>query len=135
MVGKCANPQCDEPLVYLRSGVLYAVDVLTNPRSERATHFFWMCELCSLEYKLLFNGGGEPRVVPIATRIFPYESKSENIRVQRIFMNRHLSMPLEAHDPVAKGLNLIHPDTPATLNMPELRKQGVRLRVEQRNCA
>jgi hypothetical protein len=135
MVGKCANSQCDEPLVYLRSGVLYAVDVRTNPPSERATHFFWICEPCSLKYKLLFNERGEPSVVPIATRIFPYDSESRNIRVQRIFMKRHLSMPLEAHDPVAKGLNLIHPDTPATLNMPEPRKQRVRLRVEQRNCA
>jgi hypothetical protein len=135
MICKCANPQCDEPLVYLRSGVLYAVDVRTNPRSERATHFFWMCEPCSIKYKLLFNERGDPSAVPIATRIFPDELASGNIWVQRIFMSRHLSMPLEARDFVAKGLNLIHPDTPATLNVPEPRKEGVRLRLEQRNCA
>ena len=74
-------------------------------------------------------------MVPIATRIFPYESKSENIRVQRIFMSRHLSMTLEGHDPTAKELNLIDLDAPATLNVPEPRKPCVRLQVEQENCA
>lgn len=135
MVDKCANPRCDEPLVYLRSGVLYAVDVRANPQMERTTHFFWICEPCSFKYKLLFDDKGQPNVVPITHRIFPYKSEPANSRVQRIFINRHLSTLWETANCAAIGLNLIRPGTPTTLGAPEPRKQCALLLVKQRNCA
>lgn len=87
MIDKCANPECEEHLVYLRSGVLYAVDVYRESEDERTTHFFWMCESCSSRYRLRFDRFGEPHVVPVNLPAAPYDSEASSRNVHSIRIN------------------------------------------------
>lgn len=87
MIDKCANPECDERLVYLRSGVLYAVDMRRAPNRKRFTHFFWMCKACASRYKLHFNNLGEPDVVSMNMPTVPDNSERSNCSIHSILIN------------------------------------------------
>lgn len=89
MIDKCANPACNKPTVYLRSGVLYEVDTFITSHARQSTHFFWLCEACSHKYDLRFSEQMDPIVVPLHTPGVQHESESAYLRVQRIFVNQH----------------------------------------------
>jgi hypothetical protein len=84
MIDKCANPLCDERLIYLRSGVLYAVETYGSLGTPKGTHFYWMCQECSSEYKLHFRDRGNPEVVPINMPIVPDPSDLQSCKVRCI---------------------------------------------------
>lgn len=62
MIDRCANPACSKPLIYLRSGALYAVEAPVLAKASAVTRFFWLCESCSREFTLHVEGAGEPTV-------------------------------------------------------------------------
>lgn len=88
MIDKCANPQCDQRLVYLRSGLLYAVE---RPRAAAeattATSHFWLCTTCSHQYRLDFKGRDDPDFVSVTTPRPPYDSDVER-RVRCILIRQ-----------------------------------------------
>ena len=137
MIDKCANPQCNERLVYLRSGVLYAVDMLSASNPQRATHFFWLCEPCSIKFTLQFDDQSEPSVVPVFTKNPPYESESESERrrVQCIFINRQRSQATDENDYVGNELKMRGQITPTIPKMHELGRTHVQVGVKYRTSA
>jgi hypothetical protein len=82
MIDKCANPQCNERLIYLRSGVLYAVETYGSLGTPTGTHFYWICEECSSEYKLRFRDHGNPEVIPIDIPVVPDPSDLQSCKVR-----------------------------------------------------
>ncbi len=133
MIDKCANPQCDERLVYLRSGVLYAVD-MHRTSAQSATHFFWMCEACSLQYKLHFNDQGVPDTVPVNTPAPSHNSVTANNRVRCMPINRpyhETSKTIGDAGPELKP----QPATPLSPRVGGHRKIYRLPRAEQRTCA
>lgn len=137
MIDKCANPECNERLVYLRSGVLYAVNILSASNPQRATHFFWLCEPCSIQFTLHFDGQSEPRIVPGRTRnSLPESSDSEHGRVRRIFVNQKKSPAKNENDCVGNEHEKVAGRiTPAKSKMLELTKTHLLLDVKCRDCA
>lgn len=88
MIDKCANTACTERMVYLRSGVLYEVDILITSDTAHTTHFFWLCMSCSEKYDLRFSERGDPSLVPLDTPSAHDESTSDHRRIRRIFINQ-----------------------------------------------
>jgi hypothetical protein len=85
MIDKCANPECPETLLYLRSGAMYSVDAPTpQGGTGMPTRFFWLCEACSKDHKLSCNGKGELKLESIDTPDPACRSACSRIRVQRI---------------------------------------------------
>jgi hypothetical protein len=135
MIDKCANPQCNERLVYLRSGVLYPVDTISASHSQQATHFFWLCEPCSIKFKLQFNDQIEPRVVPILTQNSPPESsESEYRRVRCIFINRQRSQTMDENDDAENEHEVPDRVVPTILRAQELKRTHLRFDVKYRTC-
>lgn len=135
MIDKCANPQCNERLVYLRSGVLYAVDTLSASNPQPATHFFWLCEPCSIKFTLHFDGRSDPSVVPVRIHNLPYASESVHSRVQCIFMNRQWRQTTDENDRVGNEHEGAGRITPATHKMPERIRTPLPFDARCRSCA
>lgn len=68
MITHCANPECNAPLHYLRSGRLFRFELRlpSQPCSDvpnaicaskpaRATVFFWLCGSCAGQFSLKFD--------------------------------------------------------------------------------
>jgi hypothetical protein len=47
LVSQCANPECSEPFVYLRTGKLFAVPRREVAGSSSSVEYFWLCGRCS----------------------------------------------------------------------------------------
>ena len=53
MTAKCANPGCNNPFLYFRSGKIYLIDMAvsgagSNPsQSGRGMEYFWLCGDCA----------------------------------------------------------------------------------------
>jgi hypothetical protein len=47
MVSQCANPECNEPFIYFRSGRLFAVPRDCGSATRATVEYFWLCERCS----------------------------------------------------------------------------------------
>jgi hypothetical protein len=47
LVSQCANPNCQEPFLYLRSGKLFAVPRRNGPPSQATIECFWLCQSCA----------------------------------------------------------------------------------------
>ncbi len=132
MIDKCANPQCDEPLVYLRSG-LYAVDPHRDSQIQRR-HFFWLCGACCRKYKLQFREDDAPELVPVSAPDLPCSFGIEASQVRRIFINQprqEKTVPAQQVPETAKVLAPI----PVDRRVREHRGHFHRRRVEQRTCA
>lgn len=133
MIDKCANPECDERLVYLRSGVLYAVDLHQAANDGGATHYFWMCEPCSSRYKLHFNRLGEPEIVPVAMRNAAYHAEVSERSVYSILINpSRRTMP----EPVVTAESELRPAVSAVASdIRNRRKVRCPVHVAQQACA
>ncbi len=93
MIDRCANPACNEPLVYLRSGALYAVEAPELAQAGAATRFFWMCESCSREFTLRATGDAEPSVERTRDGLANPEWNSFPSRIRRIPIGRRSEKP------------------------------------------
>lgn len=91
MIDTCSNRECNEKLVYLRSGVLYEMEQRTNEDIRKIVHYYWLCKSCSDKFDLQFNERGEASLVQrtSATLHRAPETACRNTHVQRIFINQH----------------------------------------------
>ena len=75
MLSKCANPDCSTPLIYLREGKVFKVEVtegaesaggpfLVGKKSPSKVEHFWLCGPCSQSFTLLYDRGLGLRTVP-----------------------------------------------------------------------
>jgi hypothetical protein len=68
MDNKCANPDCNKQLHYLREGKVYRFETSSSPATEShlaESHreHFWLCGDCSRKMFLEFTGGKGVSVV------------------------------------------------------------------------
>ena len=133
MIDKCANPQCDERLVYLRSGLLYAVDPHRDSPVQKR-HFFWLCAACSLKYKLQFGHEDDPHVVPINAPNPPYSLDSANCQIRHSFIHQPNPQTLELMERSGEGPKS-RTITPLAHKARGHHEHYVRSRAEQRSCA
>lgn len=96
MIDTCANPQCGRRLIYLRSGVLYAVDLHRDSTTHPETHFYWLCETCAFKHRLKFSAQGDPELVPVDSPDALCCSKCADNRVRRVLVKRLPGGSLEA---------------------------------------
>ncbi len=74
MVSKCANPDCEKQLHYLREGRVYLFETSSTPATdttaaESQNEHFWLCGECA-RHMFLEHTGSAVRVVhrPMRTR-------------------------------------------------------------------
>lgn len=132
MIDKCANPRCDERLVYLRSGLLYAVETHRASPTQR-THFFWICESCSSKYKLQFSDGGAPNIVSLDTPDRPCSMDYANALVRRIFIGQPHEKATETIDQDVAEFKSV-PSSAALRRIRVHRGHCPCPRVEKRTC-
>lgn len=81
MVTHCANPKCNAPLHYLRSGRLFRFELrpplqpcrdvpstICAAKPARATVFFWLCESCARQFSLKFSPGQGIELIALQRR-------------------------------------------------------------------
>lgn len=84
MLSKCANPECSEPFRYLYQGKMFCL--IPTPKAT-ATRYgsleflyerFWLCDRCSKEMMVTWDGG-RAKLVPLTARdpALPPSSGSE----------------------------------------------------------
>ena len=56
MVSQCANPECSEPFVYLRTGRLFAVPRRSGAATRATVEYFWLCGSCAETMQPDFTG-------------------------------------------------------------------------------
>jgi hypothetical protein len=80
MTTKCANPTCDHPFRYFRSGKIYLIDMASSSgvrssNGAREVEYFWLCGDCSENMRVTLDGCGAVKVeqvaapIPVATPI------------------------------------------------------------------
>jgi hypothetical protein len=85
MLDKCANPECQEKLVHLRSGAMYSIDFpMGESHASGRPQFFWLCEGCSGKHKLCCDGTCELKLVSLNTPDPACRPSCSKIRTQRI---------------------------------------------------
>jgi hypothetical protein len=62
MVSKCANPECSETFKYLHQGKIFRLcptpeaEVVAGTLDPSLYERFWLCDKCSKEMKLIWDG-------------------------------------------------------------------------------
>jgi hypothetical protein len=70
MLSKCANPECSEQFRYLLQGKLFhltptpEVEQIIQGSFPSLYERFWLCERCSKEMTVIWDGWG-PKIVPL----------------------------------------------------------------------
>lgn len=77
MVSKCANPDCNTPLQYLRDGKVFRVEVqemaadelqpfITMPPKKpmKRVEHFWLCGECSKTMRIIFDAQQHVSIIP-----------------------------------------------------------------------
>lgn len=67
MTTKCANPACDNPFHYFRSGKIYLIDMANAGGAARSNgvhevEYFWLCGDCSQTMRVTLDGQGMVKV-------------------------------------------------------------------------
>jgi hypothetical protein len=68
MTAKCANPACDRPFHYFRSGKIYLIDMaswggaIRPSNGSRGSEYFWLCGDCSQNMRVTLDGCGAVKV-------------------------------------------------------------------------
>jgi hypothetical protein len=67
MTTKCANPACDQPFHYFRSGKIYLIDMASaggavRSNDARGMEYFWLCGDCSRNMRVTLDGYGAVQV-------------------------------------------------------------------------
>jgi hypothetical protein len=94
MIELCFNPECNEELLYLRQGCIYALE---SGWPTLCSEFFWLCPTCCRAFELVPAPDGRPVLSPIAKRV---RTDRECGRVRRVFggvISQHLKTG-EVHD-------------------------------------
>jgi hypothetical protein len=61
MLSKCANPECQNTLHYLREGKVFKVEsevgpfLVTDKKPARKVEHFWLCGSCSATWTLIHD--------------------------------------------------------------------------------
>ncbi len=60
MIDHCANPECKEPLHYLRDGRIFVFEVPgarigADGKRVRRTEHYWLCEKCASSMTLAYS--------------------------------------------------------------------------------
>ncbi len=63
MVSKCANPNCERELRYLRDGRVFVFEVMAAT-GEKRHEYFWLCGECSKLMQVTRAADGGVRAVP-----------------------------------------------------------------------
>ncbi len=79
MLQKCANPSCSAPFRSLREGKLFLAEspppesdsLFSSPSRVRRREHFWLCQACSAQYTLRFDGQHGMLTVPIGEHAIP----------------------------------------------------------------
>jgi len=64
MIATCANPACNEPFRYFRSGKIFMLEAnyrdpgSRTDRSKRRIEYFWLCEACAPAMHLMRTTNG-----------------------------------------------------------------------------
>ena len=61
MTAKCANPSCNEPFHYFRTGKIYLIDapIAKSSLNERRPHeYFWLCGECCRSMRVALDQAG-----------------------------------------------------------------------------
>lgn len=79
MIQKCANPECNAEFRYAGRGRLFSFEVrhptapcrdvpraICDKKPSHATIHFWLCDRCSLSFRLRFTMGAGLSLVPTA---------------------------------------------------------------------
>jgi hypothetical protein len=71
MTTKCANPACDHPFHYFRSGKIYLIDMASasgavRSNGARGMEYFWLCGDCSRNMRVTLDGYGAVQVERVA---------------------------------------------------------------------
>jgi hypothetical protein len=71
MTTKCANPACDRPFHYFRSGKIYLIDManssaVRSSNGPREVEYFWLCGDCSRNMRVTIDGYGTVQVERVA---------------------------------------------------------------------
>jgi hypothetical protein len=78
MLSKCANPVCSNTFLYLRQGKLFRLEVpvgdqtapdgsvnaKTSPNGRLRDEYFWLCETCCPNFKVVREQGVGLKVIP-----------------------------------------------------------------------
>jgi hypothetical protein len=69
MLSKCANPECETPLHYLRDGKVFQVEMnrpvpIDERKPLRRVEHFWLCGPCSETQTLSYDLQSGVRVLP-----------------------------------------------------------------------
>lgn len=68
MTTKCANPACNHPFRYFRSGKIYLIDVANSAGTVRPStgaremEYFWLCGDCSQNMRVTLDSAGAVKV-------------------------------------------------------------------------
>jgi hypothetical protein len=72
MIAACANPACNVPFFYFRSGRIFVLEANgAGPRSKldsprRGVEHFWLCGKCASAMHLIRTMDGAVRILPTA---------------------------------------------------------------------
>jgi|HubBroStandDraft_6_1064221.scaffolds.fasta_scaffold197659_3 hypothetical protein len=61
MTAKCANPSCNEPFHYFRTGKIYLIDVpnaIPSLHARRPPEYFWLCGECCRVMRVSLDQSG-----------------------------------------------------------------------------
>jgi hypothetical protein len=78
MLSKCANPVCSNTFLYLRQGKLFRLEVpvgdqtapdgsvnaKTSPNGRLRDEYFWLCETCCPDFKVVCEQGVGVKIIP-----------------------------------------------------------------------
>ncbi len=84
MIGNCFNPECNQELLYLSQGSVFAWESIVE--GELHSEFFWLCSNCSQAFNVASGENGRPVLWPRSKRIGPDLNGS---RVRRVLAGEY----------------------------------------------
>lgn len=69
MTAKCANPACNQPFHYFRSGRIFLIDApalppLANRNPRTGPEYFWLCGDCCRTLRVVLDREGAVAIEP-----------------------------------------------------------------------
>ena len=79
MISRCANPACSTRFRYLHEGQIFGFEVRSIPAAgvdvpgmnslSRRTEYFWLCDSCALNMKLVLEPGARVTLVSVQSGV------------------------------------------------------------------
>jgi hypothetical protein len=72
MTARCANPFCNQPFLYFRSGRIYLIDTpgsntSTSSGPKKSPEYFWLCGDCCRTMKVVLDRSGSVTIESYTT--------------------------------------------------------------------